>query len=102
MIFKSYLFLFQVKLFESIKPLFTNKPLIVVANKTDIIKLDDLPNHQRQIIADIEKDAEIPLLQMSTVNNEGVMEVKTEACEKLLSYRVDQKLRTKKVIFYIR
>lgn len=34
---------------------------------------------------------------MSTVTEEGVMQVKVEACEKLLSYRVDQKMRTKKV-----
>jgi hypothetical protein len=29
---------FQVALFESIRPLFTNKQLIVVANKTDVVK----------------------------------------------------------------
>lgn len=87
----------QVKLFESIKPLFTNKPLIVVINKIDVMDLNDLPVEKRQTIARIENDENVPLMQMSTVTELGVSEVKTEACERLLSYRVDQKMRTKKV-----
>lgn len=90
-----------MKLFESIKPLFTNKPLIIVANKTDIVKLEELSPERKQILADIENDSEIKLIEMSTVTDEGVMEVKAEACERLLSFRVDQKMRTKKVVIKI-
>ena len=32
----------QAALFHSIKPLFSNKPLMVVANKTDVAPLDSL------------------------------------------------------------
>lgn len=87
----------QVKLFESIKPLFTNKPLICVLNKVDIVELNELSPDRRAAIARLENDADIPLMQMSTLNELGVIDVKTEACERLLSYRVDQKMRTKKV-----
>ncbi|KAG8236239.1 hypothetical protein J437_LFUL010992 [Ladona fulva] len=87
----------QVNLFESIKPLFTNKPLLVVLNKVDILKLDDLPPERRAALASLEGNENIPMLQMSTVTEEGVMEVKQEACERLLAYRVDLKMRTKKV-----
>ncbi|XP_076268900.1 nucleolar GTP-binding protein 1 isoform X2 [Rhynchophorus ferrugineus] len=87
----------QVKLFESIRPLFTNKPLIIVANKTDIVKLEDLPSEKREALKEIEEDKELEVIEMSTVTEEGVMSVKMEACEKLLSFRVDQKMRTKKV-----
>lgn len=87
----------QVKLFESIKPLFANKPLIVVANKVDIVEINDLSPDNRAIMARLENDPNVPLLQMSTLTEMGVTEVKTEACERLLSYRVDQKMRTKKV-----
>lgn len=87
----------QVKLFESIKPLFTNKPLLIVANKIDIVSLDDLTPEKRACMKPIEDDTELTLLQMSNLNEEGVMEVKTEACERLLSYRIEQKMRTKKV-----
>ncbi|OXA56051.1 Nucleolar GTP-binding protein 1 [Folsomia candida] len=35
--------------------------------------------------------------ELSLVNEDGVMNVKQEACDRLLSFRVDAKLRTKKV-----
>lgn len=87
----------QVKLFESIKPLFANKPLIVVVNKVDICEIEDLDEARRAVISRLENDPNIPLVTMSTLTEMGVSEVKTEACERLLSYRVDQKMRTKKV-----
>lgn len=87
----------QVHLYESIKPLFANKPLMIVINKIDIIKLDELDERRKAAIAPMLNDPDVPVLQMSTVNEEGVMEVKTEACERLLGFRVDQKMRTKKV-----
>ncbi|EFN79973.1 nucleolar GTP-binding protein 1 [Harpegnathos saltator] len=87
----------QVKLFESIKPLFTNKPLIIVMNKMDIIRLEELSLEKRNILKPLENDKNIPVLEMSTITDFGVMEVKTEACEQLLAYRVDQKIKTKKV-----
>jgi nucleolar GTP-binding protein len=87
----------QIHLYESIKPLFANKPLMVVINKVDILKLEDLDEARKNSLSSILNDAAVPVLQMSTVSEEGVMEVKTEACERLLGFRVDQKMRTKKV-----
>lgn len=87
----------QIHLFESIKPLFSNKPLILVINKTDIIKLEELDEARKNSLAGVLNDPNIPVLQMSTVSEEGVMEVKVEACERLLGFRVDHKLKTKKV-----
>lgn len=88
----------QVKLFDSIKPLFANKPLMIVVNKIDIISLDELNPERRAIIDALIKDEKnIPVKFMSTVDETGVMDVKSDACEKLLSFRVDQKMRTKKV-----
>ncbi|KAK0078095.1 hypothetical protein PV325_003051 [Microctonus aethiopoides] len=87
----------QVKLFESIKPLFTNKPLIVVVNKVDVLRLDELSSEKRAILKELEDNANISLMEMSTITDFGVMEVKIEACERLLSFRVDQKIKTKKV-----
>ena len=39
----------------------------------------------------------IPVIPMSTVSEEGVMKVKTEACDRLLSQRVEVKLKNRKV-----
>lgn len=87
----------QLKLFESIKPLFANKPLMIVFNKVDILKINDLDEQRKNLLSGILNDPLVPVLQMSTVSEEGVMEVKTEACERLLGFRVDHKMRTKKV-----
>ena len=34
--------MFQAELFNNIKPLFANKPLVVCANKVDIKRLDEI------------------------------------------------------------
>jgi len=86
----------QVKLFESIRPLFTNKPLLVVLNKVDICGLSELSADRRKAIAHLEEDKDITLMEMSTITEVGVCEVRNEACERSLSYRVDQIMRSKK------
>ncbi|CAB3241544.1 unnamed protein product [Arctia plantaginis] len=102
----------QISLFQSIKPLFSNKPLIVVLNKMDVVKPEDLAPAKKQLIenlmeicskgnlvnADANSDLSVvPVMRMSTITEEGVQEVKIEACERLLSHRVTEKMRTKKV-----
>ncbi|XP_067004052.2 nucleolar GTP-binding protein 1 [Anabrus simplex] len=86
----------QVKLFESIKPLFTNKPLLIVLNKSDVTRLEELPAQKQDLVKSLSGE-DVPLFEMSTLTDEGVMEVKQEACEKLLAYRVEMKIRSKKV-----
>lgn len=86
----------QVKLYESIKPLFSNKPLTVVLNKVDVLRLDELPAEKRAALKSLE-DESVPMIEMSTVTDFGVMDVKIQACERLLEFRVDQKIRSKKV-----
>ncbi|KAG7206987.1 hypothetical protein KM043_000878 [Ampulex compressa] len=87
----------QVKLFESIKPLFANKPLMVVANKVDIARVEELSLEKQSALKSLEDGDKIPIFETSTVTDFGVMEVKMQACERLLAFRVDQKIRTKKV-----
>lgn len=102
----------QISLFESIKPLFSNKPLIVVLNKMDVVAPEDLPPSKREAIEELERKckkenvanadtssglSEVPLMRTSTMTGDGVQEVKMEACERLLGHRVTEKMRTKKV-----
>lgn len=68
-------------------------------NKTDIVRLSELSPEKRAVLKSFENDANIPMLEMSTITDVGVMEVKLEACERLLAFRVDQKIKTKKVIY---
>ena len=39
----------------------------------------------------------IPIIEMSTLNEEGVMNVRNEACERLLAHRVELKIKSSKV-----
>ncbi|XP_059475500.1 nucleolar GTP-binding protein 1 [Neocloeon triangulifer] len=84
----------QVKLFESIKPLFANKPLIVAFNKIDVTPLSSLDDDRKLVLEQLIKDNKV--MEMSTLTEQGVIEVKTEACEKLLATRVETKTRLNK------
>jgi len=86
----------QVELFNSIKPLFTNKPILICVNKVDVLSMDDLPDDKKQIFKTFEEEG-IPVVPMSTITEEGVMKVKTEACDRLLAQRVEIKLKSKNV-----
>jgi len=46
---------------------------------------------------EVVNDPDVLVLEMSTVSEDGVMMVKQEACERLLSFRVESKMRSKKV-----
>ncbi|XP_071489175.1 GTP-binding protein 4-like [Diadema antillarum] len=86
----------QVELFESIRPLFANKPLIIVANKSDIVELKDLAVEKQEFFKKMEEEG-VSVIQTSTVTEEGIMKVKTEACDRLLLQRVDMKMKGRKV-----
>jgi len=93
----------QAALFDSIKPLFSNKPLVVAFNKVDARSLDAVPPadaallHAMAAAADgVAVDPTAPLLTMSTLNEAGVSAVKAVCCEKLLAVRVEAKLRGKR------
>jgi len=87
----------QKNLYDSIRPLFNNKPLIVVANKMDVVKRAELAPEKEEILKSIETEMGGDILAMSTVTEEGVMDVKSKACELLLQHRVDMKYKSKKV-----
>ncbi|XP_006013373.1 nucleolar GTP-binding protein 1 isoform X2 [Latimeria chalumnae] len=86
----------QVELFKNIRPLFANKPLIIVANKCDVKRINELAEEKQKIFTDLEAEG-IPVIETSTLTEEGVIKVKTEACDKLLAHRVDTKMKGKKV-----
>ena len=51
-IFYLFLLSWQSELFENIKPLFANKPLIVCANKVDVKRIDEL-SEENQVLFSI-------------------------------------------------
>ncbi|CAB3409019.1 unnamed protein product [Caenorhabditis bovis] len=86
----------QVHLFQSIRPLFTNKPVLIGLNKVDIRHRSDLPPEKAAILDQLENEG-VPIVETSTLTKEGVMTLRDRACDELLAQRVEAKLQAKKV-----
>ena len=88
----------QVQLFNSIKPLFTNKPTFLVINKIDAARLEDLDESRSSLVHSIveESNGKIQIAEISTFTDLGIMELKQKACDTLLSSRVETKARGSK------
>lgn len=89
----------QIKLFQSIKPLFANKPVFVVINKIDVLKPEELDDARKEMLDAFKADNEdtVQFLQISTLSEEGVMDARNAACDALLQSRVESKEKTKRV-----
>lgn len=87
----------QCKLFQSIKPLFQNKPTILVINKIDIVRLADLSEENRSYVDTILADKSVTVVEASTYTEEGIMNVRNTACDALLAHRVEQKLQGSRI-----
>ncbi|CCE61214.1 hypothetical protein TPHA_0A01310 [Tetrapisispora phaffii CBS 4417] len=84
----------QVKLFHSIKPLFANKSVMVVINKTDIIGPQDLDEERAALLQTVKDVQGVEIMTTSCQMEENVMEVRNKACEKLLAARIETKLKS--------
>ncbi|AMD20830.1 HDR088Cp [Eremothecium sinecaudum] len=84
----------QVKLFNSIKPLFVNKSVMVVINKTDIIRPEDLDEERQRMVQSLMETPGVEIMTVSCINEENVMAVRNKACEKLLATRIENKLKS--------
>ncbi|GAA5891431.1 hypothetical protein JCM5296_006526 [Sporobolomyces johnsonii] len=87
----------QCKLYQSIKPLFANKPTFIVINKIDIVRPEDLDPTRKAMLDAILAEDQVSLLALSCVSEEGVMDVRNAACDALLAHRVEAKEKTKRV-----
>jgi len=80
-----------------VRPLFANKQLLLVVNKIDQVKWEDLKAEDREAIEKCAEGSGAELMKMSNVSEEGVSAVKNKACDKLLTARVETRLTGKKV-----
>ena len=86
----------QISLFNSIRPLFKNKPLVIVLNKIDIQPFETLEESYKEMLSKAAKENNTYLIKMSNISNEGVVDVKTTACDILLEYRLANTTKTLK------
>jgi len=87
----------QCKLFHSIKPLFNGKPTLLVMNKIDVTRLEDLHPDSRALVQEIIDSEGVQSIQVSCYSEEGVMDLKNAACDALLAARVENKLKGSKI-----
>mgnify|MGYP005862481421 CR=1 FL=1 len=66
----------QVNLFQSIKPLFLGKPILIVLNKIDARSLDDLTQTENEFIQSITEEENISVVPMSNFSEQGIIDVK--------------------------
>jgi len=76
--------------------LMRNKPLIVCLNKVDIRHREDLTLEQQELLKELEAES-IPIFEMSTLTEEGVSAIKTEACDRILAVKTDLKVQGRKL-----
>jgi nucleolar GTP-binding protein len=105
----------QAALFHSLKPLFTGKPVLIVANKTDARPFSALNPAQQVLVNGMASEAlrlshggvvatggagtnEQTLLFMSTLQEDGVQAVKNTACDRLLAMREQVKVQSKRAV----
>ena len=61
---------------------------LVVLNKADICKLEDVQHEEQRLIQSLaEENSNVEIMSMSSVNGEGILEVKYTACDMLLAMR---------------
>lgn len=92
-----FMFTTQCKLFHSIKPLFNGKPTLLVINKVDVMRFEDLHPDSRALVQEIIEMEDVQHVQVSCYSDEGVMDLKNKACDALLAHRVDAKLKGSKI-----
>ncbi|KAE9335265.1 Nucleolar GTP-binding protein 1 [Phytophthora fragariae] len=87
----------QLSLFENIRPLFANKPLVLVCNKVDQMRFEALSEHHQNMINTAVTETKAKFFTMSNHSEENVMEVRNYACDELLAHRVNSKVKGNKV-----
>eukprot|EP01064_Diplonema_japonicum_P026666 TRINITY_DN3817_c0_g1_i2.p1 TRINITY_DN3817_c0_g1~~TRINITY_DN3817_c0_g1_i2.p1 ORF type:complete len:652 (+),score=228.07 TRINITY_DN3817_c0_g1_i2:71-2026(+) len=86
----------QIALFQNISPLFVGKPLLVVLNKCDVLDLAGCSLEDQEQVKQAVSAAGADMIEVSTLHDQGVGDLKVRACEMLLAVRQESKVRGKK------
>lgn len=80
----------QVQLFENIRPLFKNKPVLIVLTKIDLKPYESLSEEEMKLLENLSKLEGLQIVKMSNISGEGISDVKTKACDLLQEFRQQQ------------
>jgi len=84
----------QISLFKNIQLLFSNKPLLIVATKTDLLPYEKLDADYKTQLEALASERGTKILTMSNMSEEGIAMVKETACRLLIRQRVERKLNS--------
>jgi len=85
----------QCNLFRSLKPLYSNKPVVIICTKVDLRKVEDLTQEEQDEIKNLKSTiTNCEMLTMSNVTEENVMKVRNQACDMLLRHRIRKKAQS--------
>lgn len=74
----------QVSLFKNIKPLFTNKPVLLVFTKIDLKNFGLLEKEDQDILNKLVQEEGVSTVEMSNKSGEGIGTVKAKVCTKFI------------------
>lgn len=83
----------QISLYNNIKVLFSNKPLLLVANKIDLRPYDKVPAEDREMLEAVAKERNTEVIPMSNHSKVGINNVKTAGCRAIMKVRLEKKVR---------
>lgn len=70
----------QVQLYHSIKPLFANKPTVLILSKMDARRPEDLSPEEMALLESITNEEGVQVARLSCHTEEGVMEARNMVC----------------------
>jgi len=82
----------QISLYERIKALFTNKPVVLVFTKIDLKRFSDLDQEYQDKLSALIKENGVVSEELSNKTGEGILKVKETACNLLLDFRLQNKV----------
>ncbi len=85
-----YSVLEQIHLYNTIKPLFKNKPVVVAFNKTDLRRVEDLPEDKKEVIDQWLSENNLKFVEISTLLLENLDKAKQLACELVFNIKLPQ------------
>lgn len=79
----------QFSLFDSLKPLFAKRPVMVIYNKIDLIDWDNLEPQTQQQINDFHiKHPEVISTKLSCFDDDMIRKVREDSCKILMDFRI--------------
>jgi len=82
----------QISLYERIKALFSNKPVVIVFTKIDLKKFSELDQEYQDKLSALIKENGVTSEELSNKTGEGILKVKETACNLLLDFRLQNKV----------